>query len=201
MRPGIVLRVPAAHNNGDRGSRVARPAPETQRQRRADVDRPTAARSNVNVINRPADTRVAALDQKATRSVVSGSSTPSTLRWPVRGRIIEYFGKRKDGSSNDGINIAVPKGTDVHAAEAGDVAYAGSELKGFGNLVLIRHDSGWVTAYAHNDTLLVKHGQRVSRGQVIAKSGNSGSVEQPQLHFEVRKGSSPVNPLTYLGKP
>ncbi len=115
------------------------------------------------------------------------------FRWPARGRIIQGF---KGG--NDGINIAVPEGTAVKAAENGTVAYAGSELKGYGNLVLIRHPNGFVTAYANNGELDVKRGDQVKRGQVIAKSGQSGNVSSPQLHFELRKGSTPVDPTQYL---
>jgi murein DD-endopeptidase MepM/ murein hydrolase activator NlpD len=122
------------------------------------------------------------------------------LRWPVSGKIIAGFGTRPDGTHNDGINMQVPLGTEVHAAESGVVAYAGSELKGYGNLVLLRHDNDWVTAYAHNDELLVKRGDKVRRGQVIAKAGKSGTVDQPQLHFELRQGSKPVDPIPYLEK-
>jgi murein DD-endopeptidase MepM/ murein hydrolase activator NlpD len=116
------------------------------------------------------------------------------FRWPARGRIIEGF---KSGG-NDGINIAVPEGTSVRAAESGVVAYAGSELKGYGNLVLIRHPNGFVSAYANNGELEVKRGETVKRGQIIAKSGQSGNVNSPQLHFELRKGSTPVDPTNYL---
>ncbi len=122
------------------------------------------------------------------------------LRWPVRGRIVAGFGARPDGTHNDGLNLQVPLGTDVHAAEAGAVAYAGSELKGYGNLVLIRHDNGWITAYAHNSEVLVKRGDRVKRGQVVAKSGKTGSVDQPQVHFELRQGSKPVDPTPHMEK-
>jgi murein DD-endopeptidase MepM/ murein hydrolase activator NlpD len=122
------------------------------------------------------------------------------LRWPTTGRIIAGFGGRPDGTHNDGINLAVPLGTEVHAAESGVVAYAGNELKGYGNLVLLRHDNGWVTAYAHNDELLVKRGDKVKRGQVVAKAGKTGSVDRPQLHFELRQGSRPVDPIPYLEK-
>jgi murein DD-endopeptidase MepM/ murein hydrolase activator NlpD len=122
------------------------------------------------------------------------------LRWPLSGRIIRGFGKRSDGSQNDGINIAVPVGTDIHAAEAGVVAYAGNELKGYGNLILIRHDNGYVTAYAHGNRMLVRRGDAVRRGQVIAKAGKTGSVSQPQLHFELRKGAKPVDPIPYLSR-
>ena len=123
---------------------------------------------------------------------------PTAFRWPVKGRVITKFGPRDDGSHNDGINIAVPAGTDVQAAEGGTVAYAGNELKGYGNLVLIRHDESWVSAYAHNDQLLVKRGDKIKRGQIIAKAGKSGTVEQPQVHFELRQGSKPVDPLKHL---
>src|SRR5579883_1930041 len=116
------------------------------------------------------------------------------FRWPARGRIIQGF---KVGG-NDGINIAVPEGTSVKAAESGVVAYAGNELKGYGNLILIRHPNGFVSAYANNSELEVKRGDQVKRGQIIAKSGQSGNVSSPQLHFELRKGSTPVDPTSYL---
>ena len=120
------------------------------------------------------------------------------FRWPVKGRIVSGFGPKDNGKHNDGINVAVPTGTSIKAAENGVVAYAGSELQPYGNLILVRHANNWVTAYAHNDQLLVKRGDTVRRGQVIAKSGQSGSVSQPQLHFELRKGSKPVDPLSYM---
>jgi len=124
--------------------------------------------------------------------------TAHTFRWPVKGRIISAFGTRPDGGHNDGINISVPQGTEVKAAENGVVAYAGNELKGYGNLVLIRHANNWVSAYANNETLLVKRGEKVRRGQVIAKAGDTGPVSQPQVHFELRKGSRPVDPTKYM---
>lgn len=127
-----------------------------------------------------------------------GTGGQPKFRWPVRGKVISKFGSKPDGSHNDGVNFAVPPGTAVHAAEEGTVAYAGNELKGFGNLVLIRHSGNWVTVYAHNDQLLVKRGDTVRRGQLVAKSGRSGSVQQPQLHFEVRQGSKPVDPFEHL---
>lgn len=120
------------------------------------------------------------------------------FRWPVRGRIIAGFGPKPTGQQNDGINLAVPEGTPIKAADDGTVAYAGNELKGYGNLVLIRHANGYVTAYAHASELLVKRGDTVRRGQVIAKSGQTGNVSSPQLHFEVRKGATPVDPMLHL---
>lgn len=121
-----------------------------------------------------------------------------TFRWPVRGKVVTSYGAKTNGKSNDGINLAVPEGTPVKAAEDGVVAYSGNELKGYGNLVLVRHSNGYVTAYAHASELLVKRGDTIKRGQVIAKSGQSGEVASPQLHFEIRKGSSPVDPLQFL---
>jgi murein DD-endopeptidase MepM/ murein hydrolase activator NlpD len=124
----------------------------------------------------------------------------SGFRWPVRGRIISGFGKKPNGERNDGINLAVPEGTAVKAAEDGTVIYAGSELKSYGNLVLIRHAGGWVSAYAHNSELKVKRGEEVRRGQVIAASGMSGGVTTPQVHFELRKDAAPVDPLKHLSE-
>ena len=130
-----------------------------------------------------------------------GAAVPAAkFRWPAKGKVIANFGARPDGTHNDGINVAVPQGTDVQAAEQGTVAYAGSELKGYGNLVLLRHESGWVTAYAHNEELLVKRGDKVKRGQAIAKAGKTGTVDQPQVHFELRQGQKPVDPTPYMEK-
>src|SRR6266566_8734756 len=126
------------------------------------------------------------------------AGTLPTFRWPVRGKVITSYGAKTNGKSNDGINLAVPEGTPVKAAEDGVVAYAGNELKGYGNLVLVRHSNGYVTAYAHASELMVKRGDTIKRGQTIAKSGQSGEVGSPQLHFEIRKGSSPVDPLQFL---
>jgi murein DD-endopeptidase MepM/ murein hydrolase activator NlpD len=138
--------------------------------------------------------QVASTQQLPAPEPMSGNS----FRWPVQGRIISEFGTKPDGGHNDGINVAVPLGTSVKAAENGVVAYAGDELKGYGNLVLIRHSNNWVSAYAHNDEILVKRGDQVRRGQVIAKAGRTGQVNQPQLHFELRKGSRPVDPTKFM---
>ena len=138
--------------------------------------------------------RVASNDQLPTPEPMSGNS----FRWPVKGRVISEFGAKPDGGHNDGIDLAVPQGTSVMAAENGVVAYAGNELKGYGNLVLIRHANNWVSAYAHNEEILVKRGDKVRRGQVIAKAGATGTVSQPQVHFELRKGSRPVDPTKFM---
>jgi murein DD-endopeptidase MepM/ murein hydrolase activator NlpD len=118
--------------------------------------------------------------------------------WPVRGRILAVYGSRTDGTHNDGINIGAPKGTAVQAADAGIVAYTGNELRGYGNLILVKHANGWISAYAHCDQLLVKRGEKVARGQVIARVGSSGNVSEPQLHFELRRGHTAVDPREFL---
>jgi murein DD-endopeptidase MepM/ murein hydrolase activator NlpD len=131
------------------------------------------------------------------KSAEPAGSLPG-FRWPVRGRVIGAFGPKPNGVQNDGINLAVPEGTPIKAAEDGVVAYAGNELKGYGNLVLVRHSNGFVTAYAHASDILVKRGEAVKRGQVIAHAGQTGNVTSPQLHFEIRKGPTPVDPAQYL---
>ena len=153
---------------------------------------PVATKSgNAPVV--PASTTAAVDDM-----VEPASADGTSFRWPVRGRIISGFGAKPNGEKNDGINLAVPEGTSVKAAEAGTVIYAGNELEGYGNLVLIRHADDWVSAYAHNSDIKVKRGDTVRRGQTIGMAGMSGSVNSPQVHFELRKKAKPVNPLDYL---
>lgn len=120
--------------------------------------------------------------------------------WPVSGRVISRFGAKGRGLHNDGINIAARRGTPIRAAQNGVVAYRGNELRGFGNLILVKHAKGYMTAYAHTERILVKRGQRVKRGQIIARVGSSGAVDRPQLHFEIRKSRRAVNPAKYLRK-
>jgi murein DD-endopeptidase MepM/ murein hydrolase activator NlpD len=141
----------------------------------------------------PAD----ALDKEAAKLADASGVVPK-FRWPANGRVIAGYGPTTNGQQNDGINIALPENTPVKAAEDGVVAYAGNELKGYGNLVLVRHPNGYVTAYAHTKELLVKRGDQVKRGQMIARSGQTGNVNTPQLHFEIRKGSSPLDPTRFL---
>ena len=131
-------------------------------------------------------------------SAATPSDAQLSMRWPARGKIISAFGSKPNGMKNEGINIAMPEGTNVQAAEGGVVAYAGNELKGYGNLVLVRHSGGYVTAYAHTSQILVKKGDTIKRGDVIAKSGSTGAVQSPQLHFEVRKGATALDPSTFL---
>src|ERR1700676_238635 len=147
------------------------------------------AQATTKVEEAPAETPAKATD---------ATGALPTFRWPVRGKVITSYGAKTNGKANDGINLAVPEGTPVKAAEDGVVAYSGNELKGYGNLVLVRHSNGYVTAYAHASELLVKRGQSVKRGDVIAHSGQTGNVTSPQLHFEIRKGATPVDPAQYL---
>ena len=210
LKAGSVLRVP---DNGGSGASqpmqqvAVNPPPSQPYQSATDIPsthQPTIINGPTNgggsnsqytqVTTRNADAGTGAIAPPA-QSAARGSDK---LRWPVSGRIITGFGQRTDGTHNDGINLSVPLGTSVHAAEGGTVAYAGSELKGYGNLILLRHDNGWVTAYAHNDQLTVKRGDKVQRGQVIATAGRTGSVDQPQVHFELRQGSKPVDPVPFL---
>lgn len=141
--------------------------------------------------------------QKTSKTQQRSTYTPVKKRttkflWPVRGKVISHFGTIGKGRKNDGINISAVQGTAVKAADAGTVAYAGNELKGFGNLILIKHPDGWITAYAHNQKLLVAKGQKVKKGEKIATVGKTGGVNTPQLHFEVRAGKKAVNPRNYL---
>jgi murein DD-endopeptidase MepM/ murein hydrolase activator NlpD len=146
-----------------------------------------------------ASVRMVAADPSAGETSGGGSlSIAPEFRWPIRGRVINNFGAKVNGSSNDGIDLAVPEGTPVRAADDGVVAYSGSELKGYGNLVLVRHANGFVTAYANASELMVKRNDQVHKGQVIAKSGQTGTAPAPQLHFEIRKNSAPVDPMQYL---
>jgi murein DD-endopeptidase MepM/ murein hydrolase activator NlpD len=141
---------------------------------------------------------VEATTHKAAPKTAEATGALPTFRWPANGRVIAGFGTSPNGVQNDGINLALPEGTSVKAAEDGVVAYAGNELKGYGNLVLVRHPNGYVTAYAHAKEILVKRGDQVRRGQVIARSGQTGNVNAPQLHFEIRKGASPLDPMRFL---
>lgn len=124
----------------------------------------------------------------------------SKFSWPVRGKILSNYGAKSGGLFNDGINIGAKKGTAVKAAENGVVAYAGNEVKGMGNLIIIQHSGGWMTVYAHMDNMIVRRGSKVSVGQKIGTVGETGKVDEPQLHFEIRKGTKAYNPTSYLKK-
>ena len=189
LNVGDRLIIPGRHSaaNANAGAAVAesKPVPPTAEPE---------AKQSASVYTQVAD---AADGKEATKVAEAAGSLPK-FRWPANGRIISAYGPMTNGQQNDGINIAVPENTPVKAAEDGVVAYAGNELKGYGNLVLVRHPNGYVTAYAHAKELLVKRGDQVKRGQVIARSGQSGNVNAPQLHFEIRKGAAPLDPTKFL---
>jgi len=200
VRAGTVLKVPG-NATASEPATVADRAPEPPRSTQAPtnlgprvVQIPDGGQSRMNSGAPTEPAKIAARSDTAT-----DASPDVKFRWPVTGgRMIGTFGKRPDGTHNDGINMAVPLGTEVRAAEGGRIAYAGNELKGYGNLVLIRHDNGWVTAYAHSEEILVKRDDVVRKGQVIARAGKTGTVDQPQLHFELRQGAKPIDPLPYM---
>ena len=152
---------------------------------------------------KPAPKKTTSSSSTVKKTTTAKPASPSKYRknkfaWPLKGTIVSKYGTIGKGRNNDGINIKATLGAAVKAADSGRVAYAGNELKGFGNLILIKHDDGWITAYAHNDRLFVKKGQRVRKGEKIAAAGSTGSVNSPQLHFEIRSGKKALNPLNYL---
>ncbi len=174
-------------------TRLSSVAPQLTQPRTVPVEKAASAPAQ--------NVRMATQEPHTTETAVAkaepAGSVPS-FRWPVHGRVIAGFGPKPNGIQNDGINLAVPEGTPIKAADDGVVAYAGNELKGYGNLVLVRHANGYVSAYANASELLVKRGDNIKRGQVIAHAGQTGNVTSPQLHFEIRKGSTPVDPTKYL---
>ena len=176
--------------------------PDAHSAHRAEAAPPAPPPKDFAAANSPHSAWKATQEPPAEQSPAVKTAEPvgalPSFRWPVRGRVIAAFGPAPNGLQNDGIDLAVPQGTPVKAADDGVVAYAGNELKGYGNLVLVRHSNGFVTAYAHASEIMVKRGDNVKRGQVIAKSGQTGNVTSPQLHFEIRKGATPVDPSQYL---
>lgn len=176
VRPGQRLRLPLP------GTRMAkRPAEDTQTREEVEASTVIARLPTpIEALPKP--------PQKTGRGFV----------WPVEGKVISTYGSKDNGLYNDGINIAAEPGTSVRAVENGVVAYAGNELRAFGNLLLIEHEGGWVSAYAHNEVLLVGRGDKVEKGQPVARVGRSGSVTVPQLHFELRKNKRAVDPLKHL---
>ena len=177
---------------------------------------PDLAKANVKktVVQNAAEKKVAVQTEKASVPVkqeqkkISSDPTKklptisarssSKFSWPVKGKILSGYGAKSGGLFNDGINIGATKGTTVKAAENGVVAYAGNEVKGMGNLIIVQHAAGWMTVYAHMDSLAVRRGTRVNVGQKIGTVGETGKVDTPQLHFEIRKGTKAYNPTAHL---
>lgn len=199
IRIGQTLKIPAGGASSQIAS--AAPAAATDPLKTATIPAGKAdAKGNAPAVYKaPATTQsvgeVASVDPKEAAPEATGIGK---YRWPVRGAVVAGYGANVDGKRNDGIDISVPEGTPVKAAENGVVIYAGNGLKELGNTVLVRHDDGTVTVYGHADALSVQRGQKVQRGQQLATSGMSGNVKRPMLHFEVRKDATPVNPITYL---
>ncbi len=179
IRIGQLLRLPGVEKTVTNVKPVTNPSRVTKPQAASGKSLPAPKRRAINVPTPP-------------------KASGKGFAWPIRGRVVSNFGAKDKGLHNDGINIMAPKGTPVRAVENGVVAYAGNELRGFGNLLLIKHSGGWITAYAHNDSLLVRRGDKVGKGQVISKVGSTGSVTIPQLHFEIRRGKKLYDPKKYL---
>ncbi len=201
IRVGQTLAMPGASTDAIKTASVpakeAAKAVETASAKPEPYKAPAAA---ATVPSAPAATAsVGDIEKKSDMASLAPESTGiGKYRWPVRGAVINNFGDNVEGSRNDGINISVPEGTPIKAAENGVVIYAGNGLKQLGNTVLVRHDDGKVTVYGNAANLDVQRGQKVQRGQTIATSGMTGSAKRPQVHFEVRKDATPVNPSGFL---
>ena len=185
---GVVSTTPEQKANS---SSLSKSTQKTVVQTQLDSPEPKVASEPKPVSSKPLSPVLTAAPQQR-----SGSG----FLWPVEGKIISRYGPKNDGLHNDGINIAVAPNAPVKASENGIVAYAGNELRGYGNLLILRHANGYMTAYAHNNRLKVKRGDQVRRGQVIAEAGSSGSVDRTQVHFEIRKGSIALDPVKYLNR-
>ncbi len=187
LAPGQALRLPSV------GGDVPEPVQEARVARSSSAPQPG---------QKPGTQMVSAKQTRAGAKKPVTKAPPqrsgSRFKWPVSGKILSTYGPKKDGLHNDGINIKAPKGTPVRAAENGVVVYAGNELQGYGNLVLVRHENRWMTAYGHLDKFMIERRETVNMGQTLGTVGASGSVDTPQLHFEIRRGTEALNPKRYL---
>jgi murein DD-endopeptidase MepM/ murein hydrolase activator NlpD len=174
-----------------------KPAPE-QRPLKLVEQEPPVARPPAGKPPAAAPPAATSPDRPADVDPIKTEDAAPRFHWPVRGEVVSGFGPKADGQRNDGIDIAVPENTPIKAADDGVVVYSGNQLKSFGNLVLVRHNNEYVTAYAHAKEVRVKPGDTIKAGEVIGTSGQTGNVATPQLHFEIRKGSTPVDPLRLL---
>lgn len=179
------------------------PVVETKKSQKPSVEvqkkeTKTAKAQDVVAVKKDAPKKISSDPTKKLPKITLRSS--SKFSWPVRGKILSNYGAKSNGLFNDGINISASRGSAVKAAENGVVAYAGNEVKGMGNLVIIQHSGGWMTVYAHMDAMNVRRGARVNVGQKIGTIGQTGKVDSPQLHFEIRKGTKAYNPTVYLKK-
>lgn len=198
LRVGQALKIPAYGRERDKESEVVANSYQIPRAAvfRSELAPPPA--QPVNASYEPARPASGDSGWFSKINLTSTRSEDAQFVWPVKGAIIAPYGALPNGEQNDGINIAAMEGVPVHAAADGTVSYVGNELKGYGNLVLIRHDNGYVTAYAHTGRIVVARGERVTQGQTIAYAGGSGGVSAPQLHFEIRRGTTPIDPKPLL---
>lgn len=167
----------------------------------ADVKKPSYQLVSPELSKKPAEAQTAqAVENAGIKAAISEkiSQQFSHFSWPIKGEVISKFGPKNGGLYNDGINIKAKDGEAVKAAQEGVVAYVGNELRGYGNLVIVKHQSGWITAYAHLKEFAVRRGQKISKGEKIGLVGATGNVSSPQLYFGLRKGRDAVNPQNYL---
>lgn len=198
---GQKLKVPNLASAPVRGATTVAPQPPARPTQSATPAAKTTQQGTTATIKTPAQTKPAKqkISSDPTKKLPAiAARSSSKFSWPVRGKILSHYGAKSGGLFNDGINISAARGTAVKAAENGVVAYAGNEVKGMGNLVIIQHSGGWMTVYAHMDSMAVRRGARVSVGQKIGTVGATGKVDKPQLHFEIRKGTKAYNPSSYL---
>ncbi len=198
------------------GERIVVPDVREKERLRAEVPPPRVTQDVANTESTRSAWRTAPVEQPAQKMPKAAEQSPAkettppikaaepagslpSFRWPARGPVLAGFGPQPNGTQNDGIDLEMANGTPVKAADDGVITYAGDELQSYGKLVLIRHSTGYVTAYAHANEILVKKGDTVKRGQIIARSGATGAVKEPELHFEIRKGTTPVDPSQFLG--
>ncbi|HXE27581.1 MAG TPA: LysM peptidoglycan-binding domain-containing M23 family metallopeptidase [Stellaceae bacterium] len=203
LRAGETLYLPASVEPPDKSTTAVAAAPDNAETPEAPGPKPDNGMAVVpgappEKPGQPSGQREASAAPPPEPTRLAPARTGKGFDWPVQGKIIERYGTGPNGAHNDGINIAARRGEPVRAADAGVVAYAGNELRGYGNLVLIKHPGGYMTAYAHNSQLLVKRGQVVKRGQEIAKAGSTGTVDSPQVHFEIRRGTRAIDPTSLL---
>lgn len=204
---GKKLRIPSSqHEEKTLAAPAKTPKPEKpskrmkiQKNQNIAMIKPPRRRQGILRSTTEKKARAKSTSQTTQKNETQTARTPDEQwLWPLRGKVISPFGHKTQGFRNDGINIRAKIGSAVRAARRGTVVYAGDKLSGFGWILILRHDNGFMTAYAHNQTLLVERGDKVERGQVIARSGVSGGVQNGQLHFELRKNGKPVDPLLHL---
>lgn len=203
LKVGQKIRVPslarvAVETTGKTTAKVVETSQKFSVENKSVQQKSGVAKPGGKVATKQPEKKISSDPSKKLPKINARSS--SKFSWPVRGKILSNYGAKTNGLFNDGINIGATRGAVVGAAENGVVAYAGNEVKGMGNLIIIQHDGGWMTVYAHMDSMVVRRGARVSVGQKIGTVGKTGKVDSPQLHFEIRKGTKAYNPTSYLKK-